>query len=693
MAASEEKMIKNVGLFGHGGSGKTTLTESLLFASGAINRMGDVEQGSTTTDFDEDEMKRKISINCALATVGWKDYRMTFLDAPGYLDFIGDAISSVRVVDNCCFVVSGVDGVEVQTEIMWERASELGVPRFIFISKLDRERSSFLRTMDDIRDTLGGNAVALTLPIGEEHGFSGVIDLVSGKAYEPDGQGKAKEVPVTEELEAAIEEGREKLAEAVAETDDDLLEKYLEQGELSIEEISGGIEKSYCENALIPVLCGSATKGIGIPHLLNFVADVLPAPGQLPDIEGSVPGKDEVISFPRKPDAPLSALVFKTLADPYVGKLTYFRVFSGSIESDSSVLNSTRGETERVGQLYVVTGKEQKAVERLSAGELGAVAKLSDTFTGDTLCGKNSPIVLPEIKYPSPVMSLAIEPKTKGDEDKLSTALGKLREEDPMLKVERDTEIGQTLISGAGENHIDVVVEKLRRKFGVDVSTEIPRIPYKETIRNKTECEGKHKKQTGGHGQYGHCFLRVEPMERGSGYEFENKVVGGSIPRQYIPGVEKGVVSAMQEGCLAGYPMVDMKVTVYDGSFHSVDSSELAFKMAATKALKSGFENSDPVLLEPIVEVEVVVPDQFMGDVIGDLNSKRGRILGMQPKGKMQVVSAQVPLAEMSRYSIDLRSITGGRGLFSLDFSHYEEVPDHIAQRIIQEAKRGEEES
>ncbi len=693
LIVTASETMKTAGLFGHGGSGKTTLAESILYAGGAITRMGDVEQSNTTTDFDEEEMKRKISINCAMAPVDWKGTHITFIDTPGYADFVGDAISSMRVVDTACFVVSGVDGVEVQTEIMWERAAEAGVPRVIFVSKLDRERSSFDRTMADIRETLGGNVVALMLPIGEEHGFTGIVELFSGKAFEAAGPGKSKEVPVPDELADALADGLDKLTEAVAETDDALLEKYLEEGELSPAEITEGLHQGVRNGTLIPVLCGSASKGIGIPEFMDFASSVLPIPEDLPEVTGTLPGKDEEVTRERKTDEPMCALVFKTLADPYVGKLTYFRVFSGVFKADSAVLNSTHGKVERVGQIYRVMGKEQASVPQLVAGEVGAVAKLSETFTGDTMCDKDKPIVLPRIEYPAPVMSLAVAPKAKGDEDKLSTALHRLREEDPMLTVRRDTEVNQTLISGAGETHIDVVVEKMRRKFGVDVATDLPRIPYKETIRKSVESEGKHKKQTGGHGQYGHAYLRLEPRQRSEGYEFEDKIVGGAIPRNYIPGVEKGVVAAMTEGYLAGYPMVDMKVTLYDGSFHAVDSSELAFKMAASKAMRDGVAKADPVLLEPIMDIEVTVPDQFMGDVIGDLNSKRGRILGMLPKGKMQVVSAQVPLGEMRRYSIDLRSITGGRGVFKMDFSHYEEVPEHIAQKIIEQAKKEKEES
>ena len=693
MTSAEKTTVKNLGLFGHGGSGKTTLTEALLYATGAVTRMGDVEHGNTVTDFDEAEIKRKISINCSLATFRWKDVEIIVIDNPGYADFLGDAISSVRVSDTCGFVISGVDGVEVQTEAMWERAGESGAPRFVFVSKLDRERSSFERTLEDIKETLGGNVVPLNLPVGEEHGFRAVVDLIGAKAYEPAGPGKSIEVPVPPEMEEWVSDSRERLVEAAAESDDALLEKYLEDGELSTGELWEGLKKGLLEGSLIPVLCGSASSGVGIPELMDFLAGVLPSPEQLPEVAGTSPGTDQEVSRARSVDAPMCALVFKTLADPYVGKLTYLRVFSGILRSDSSVLNSTRGKVERIGQLYLVNGKEQAPVGQLSAGELGAVAKLGDTFTGDTLCDKDSPIVLPTIEYPTPVMSMAVRPKTKGDEDKLSTALSRVKEEDPMLQVRRDNEVKQTLISGAGETHLDVVVEKMRRKFGVDVLTEPPRVPYKETIRRTVEAEGKHKKQTGGHGQYGHCFLRLEPLERGTGFEFADEIVGGVIPRQYIPGVEKGIIAAMEEGFLAGYPMVDMKVTVFDGSFHSVDSSELAFKMAASKACKEGFSRADPVLIEPIVNVRVTVPEAFMGDVIGDLNSKRGRILGMEPKGKMQVVLAQVPLAEMSRYSIDLRSITGGRGAYSMEFSHYEEVPENIAARIIEAYKREREES
>ena len=692
MTLSGDSVIKNVGLFGHGGSGKTTLAEALLYTTCTINRMGDVEQGNTTTDFDEDEINRSISINSALAPVTWDGTRITLLDTPGYADFVGDAISAVRVVDTCAFVVSGVDGIEVQTEIMWEKAAVLGTPSFVFISKLDRERAGFDRVLEDVRETLGGNVIPINIPIGEEHDFRGVVDLLSQKAYELEKEGKSKEVPVPDSLEDALADGRNGLIEAVAETDDSLLEKYLDDVELSADEILEALKKGVLERSLIPVLCGSASKGIGIPELLDFIADVLPLPGELPDVVGTVPGSDEEVVLPRSPDAPMSALVFKTLADPYVGKLTYFRVFSGVFKSDSSVLNSTNGKAERVGQLFQVTGKEQSGVSELGPGELGAVSKLGNTATGDTLCDKKSPVVLPPIEYPAPLMSLAVEPKTKGDEDKLSTALGRLREEDPMLEVRRDTDVNQTLISGAGENHLDVVVAKMRRKFGVDVLTTIPKVPYKETIRKSVEAQGKHKKQTGGHGQFGHCFLRLEPLQRGEGFQFEDKIVGASIPRQYIPGVEKGVVASMQEGFLAGYPIVDMRVTVFDGSFHSVDSSEMAFKMAASKAVKAAMLDAEPVILEPIVNAQVTVTDKYMGDVIGDLNAKRGRIQGMQPKGKTQVVQAQVPLAEMSRYSIDLRSITGGRGVFTMEFSHYEQVPEHIAQKIIAMQERKKEE-
>ncbi|MDD5748992.1 MAG: elongation factor G, partial [Actinomycetota bacterium] len=574
-----------------------------------------------------------------------------------------------------------------------ERAKNLGVPGAIYVSKLDRERSSFERTISEIQERLVGNAVPLFLPVGEEQSLKGIVDVISGKTLEFEGARNVREVAMSEELSSRSGEAKEKLTELIAESDDVLLEKYLEEGDLVSDEVQKSLKKCMVEGKLVPVLCGSAALGVGIPQFLDFIMEYCPLPSELSDIEGTKPGTEEKLKIPRKNDSPLTALVFKTMADPYVGRLNYFRVFSGTLKSDSSVFNSTREKVERIGQLYAVTGKEQKPVSELVAGELGSVAKLAETYTGDTLCSKENPVILPTIEYPNPVMSLAVEPKTKGDEDKLSIALSKLQEEDPMLKVSRDREVGQTIISGAGENHLDVIVEKMKRKFGVDVKTEQPKVPYKETITKMVQSEGKYKKQTGGHGQYGHVFIRMEPLPRGTGFEFQDKIVGGVIPRQYIPGVEKGVVAAMNEGFLAGYPIVDVRVTLYDGSFHTVDSSELAFKMAASKALKSGMSQAEPVLIEPIMNVEVIVPEQFMGDVIGDLNSKRGRILGMNPRGKMQVVEAQVPLAEMSRYSIDLRSITGGRGLFSMEFSHYEEVPEHIAQKIIEGSRKSQSES
>ncbi|MBN2168958.1 MAG: elongation factor G [Actinobacteria bacterium] len=685
--------IKNFGLFGHGGSGKTTLAESILFTSGVLTRMGDVEQGNTAMDFDEDEIKRTISINCAIGEVSWNSTELQIIDTPGYADFIGDALSATRVADTFLFVISGVDGVEVQTEILWEKADESDSPRAIFISKLDRERSSFQRTLDDIKETFEANIVPVFVPVGEEHEFKGIYSLLKGKAYASDGQGKTTEITLPGDMEDDVASLRESMIEAVAESSDELIEKYLEEGDLSDDEIDKGLREGLKKGALVPVLCGSASSCAGVFEVMDFISEYFPGPEDMPGVKGVNSNSGEEIEIPRKEDGPMAALIFKTLADPYVGKLTYFKVFSGVFKSDSTVLNSSKKKSERVGQLFKVNGKEQKPVGEIRAGELGSVAKLSDSFTGDTLCAKENPILLPGIEYPAPLMSIAIEPKTKGDEDKLSTALSRISEEDPMLRVRRDTEVHQTIISGAGENHLDVTVDKMHRKFGVEVQTETPKVPYKETIRKTIESEGKHKKQTGGHGQFGHCFLRIEPLERGSGYQFADAIVGGAIPKNYIPGVEKGVIAAMEDGFIAGYPVVDVRITLYDGSFHSVDSSELAFKMAAMKAMREGSVKADPVLLEPIANLHVTVPDSYTGDIIGDLNSKRGRILGMEPKGKMQVVSAQVPMAELSRYSIDLRSITGGRGIFQVELSHYEEVPDHITKKIVEDHKKEAEEA
>lgn len=679
--------IRNVALFGHNDSGKTSLAEAVLFNAGVLKRLGRVDEGNTASDFDPDEQKRGISVNTTPLTFEWRGYKINLLDTPGFADFIGEVISTLRVIDGAIFVISAVAGVEVQTELIWKMADEYGYPRIVFINKMDRENASFQRCLDQLTDLYGSKVVPFQLPIGEEHHFRGVVDLISNKAYIYGEGGKPEESEIPADMADAVQAAREKVIEGAAEASDELMERYLEGEELADEEVISALLEGVSKGSLVPVLCGSATHNIAVDLLATAVINTLPSPARLEEISGHKKGSQEEIAFPARPDAPLAALVFKTISDPYVGKLSYFRVFSGSIKSDSTVYNPLRDKEERVGQVFTILGKNQNAVSEIAAGDIGGVAKLTDTSTGDTLCDRDNPIVLPSIAFPEPIMSLAVEPMTKGDEDKLSVALSRLGEEDPTFSVRRDSEVKQTIISGMGEAHLDIMMERMSRKFGVNVKTDTPRVPYKETIRKPAKAEGKHKKQTGGHGQFGIAWLEIEPMERGAGFEFVDKIVGGVIPKQFIPSVEKGVRKAMEEGFLAGYPVVDLRATVYDGKYHPVDSSDISFQIAGSLALKNAMAEADPYLLEPIMNVEILVPEAYMGDVIGDLNAKRGRIMGMEAEGSLQRIRAQVPLAEMLRYSIDLRSITGGRGTFRMELSHYEEVPSHIAAKIIEAAK------
>jgi len=679
--------IRNVALLGHGDSGKTSLAEAILFNAEVIKRMGRVDEGNTVSDFEPDEQKRGISVSATPLVLEWNNFKINLLDTPGFADFIGEVTSTLRVIDGAVFVVSAVAGVEVQTELIWKMADEFGYPRIVFINKMDRENASFQRCLDQLQQVYGSRVVPFQLPIGEEHDFRGVVDLVSAKAYIYGEDGKAQETEVPEDMSDQVQAGRDKVIEGAAETSDEIMEKYLEGEELGEEEVLSALLSGISQGIIVPVLCGSSTHNIAVDLLINAIVNSLPSPARLEEIRGTKKGSDEVVSFKASDDSPLAALVFNTISDPYVGKLTYFRVFSGTLTSDSTVYNPNHDKEERVGQVFIVRGKNQISVREIPAGDIGGVAKLTDTTTGDTLCGKDNPIVLPSIKFPDPIMSLAVSPKTKGDEDKLSVALSRLSDEDPTFSVRRDTEVKQTIISGMGEAHLDIMMERMSRKFGVNVETELPRVPYKETIRRTSSAEGKHKKQTGGHGQFGIAWVELEPLERGSDFEFVDKIVGGVIPRQFIPSVEKGVRKAMEDGFLAGYPIVDFRATVYDGKYHPVDSSDISFQIAGTLAVKNAAEGADPYLLEPIMNVEILVPETYMGDVIGDLNAKRGRILGMDSEGGLQMVRAQVPMAEMLRYSIDLRSITGGRGTFSMEFSHYEEVPSHIASKIIEASK------
>jgi elongation factor G len=684
--------IRNVLLVGHGGAGKTTLAEALLFAAGAIKRMGRVEDGNTTSDFEPEEVKRQISVSLALTPVEWRNTKLNILDAPGYADFIGDVRAALRAVDACLFVISAVDGVEVQHEVVWELAVEHGLPRAFFINKMDRERASFQRTLDQLVQAFGTQVAPLEFPIGEEHDFEGVADLLTHRAYRYPSGTKGEEGDWPDNVAGQAEPLREKLAESVAEADDALLERYLEEGELPADEIVKGIRTGLVEAKLAPVLCGAAAKGQGMDRLADLIVDAFPSPADRPPVKVMTKdGQEE--ERPLDPNGPLTAFVFKTVSDPYVGRINLFRVFSGRIRPDTSVHDATQGADERIHQLFTMRGKEHENLGEVPAGDIGAVAKLQKVHTGDTLTEKSAPVTLAALELPEPLHAVAVEPKTKGDEDKLSTAYHRLQEEDPTFRVDRIPETHETVMYGMGEAHLDVMAERMHRKFGVEVVTHPARVPYKETLRSEVEAIGRHVKQSGGHGQYGVAMVKFEPLERGGGFEFVNKIVGGAIPSQYIPSVEKGIVKAMETG-ISGHQMVDIRVTVHDGKFHTVDSSDMAFQIAGSLALKDAAEKSGVVLLEPIMEIEVLVPESMTGDVIGDLNAKRGRVAGMDPTGTGKTrIRSQVPQAELTRYSIDLRSITGGRGVFTMRFDHFAEVPSHLAEKVIAQAQREKEEA
>jgi len=684
--------IRNIALVGHGGCGKTSLSEALLFSAGAIDRMGRVDDGTTTSDYDPDEVKRKISVNATLLPCEWKGVKINFVDTPGYADFVGDVKSALRVVEGALIVVCAVSGIEVGTETAWAFAEEYKVPRAIFVNKMERENADFYAVTEALRVRFGNRLVPVQLPIGSQDTFKGIVDLVRMKAYT--GSGKSVvEGEIPGDMAEAVAKYRESLVEAAAENDDELITKYLEGEELTSEEVAKGVAAGIRAGKLVPIFCGSALSNIGTASLLDEITSSFPSPADAEPQRGVNPQtKAEEERKPSDSEA-FSALVFKTLADPYVGKLTYFKVYSGVLKSDSHVFNCTKGIEERVGQVYFLRGKNQEATSEVHAGDIGAVAKLSETGTGDTLCDKAKAIVYPKIEFPSPVYSVAIRAKSKADEDKLGPALSKLADEDPTFEYHREMETGETIISGLGESHVEITVDRLKRKFGVSVDIDTPKIPYRETILTSAKAQGRHKKQTGGRGQFGDCWIEIEPAERGSGFEFVDQIVGGAIPRQFIPAVEKGIREAMERGILAGYPVVDIKATVYDGSFHPVDSSEMAFKMAGILAFQNAAEKASPVILEPMLNVEVTVPEEYMGDIIGDLNGKRGRILGMEPVNGRQVIRAVVPQAEMLRYAIDLRSIARGRGTFKTEFSHYEQVPAHIAQQIIEQRKKEREEA
>ena len=660
--------IRNLGMVAHGGSGKTSLVEAMLFNTGVLSRLGRVEDGTTAADYHAEEIARQVTVHTTLVPCEWNGCKVNILDTPGFSDFIGEVKGALRVVDTVAFVVSAVDGVEVQHEVIWELADQYHLPRIVFINKMDRENANFDKVIADLKEKFGANFVPVQIPIGSFSTFTGIVDIINQKAYT--GEGKGKEAPVPDDLADEVAVYRDQLIEAAAEGDDELTMKYLEGEELTLDEIKDGLRKSVALGKFVPLLAGSATKNMGAAQLLEFITAYLPAPKAEP--------------------GPLAALVFKTLADPYVGKMNFLRVFSGQLKSDSTVYNSSKEKTEKIGNMLFVRGKSNVQTDVALAGDMAVVVKLQDTGTGDTLCEKDKPVVLEGIDLPVPTLSVAIAPKSKNDEDKLGDSIAKLLEEDQTLKVEKNTEIKQTLLTGMGELHLNIMVEKLKRRYGVDVVMSDPKVPYRETIRAKVEVEGKHKKQSGGRGQFGHVWIRFEPAPEE--FIFSEEVFGGSVPRQYFPAVEKGLREVMVEGVLAGYPTSGLKATLYDGSYHNVDSSELAFKIAASLAFKKGIALAKPVLLEPIMNVEVNVPNPFMGDIISDFNTKRGRVLGTEQAGRRTIIKAQVPLSEMYRYAIDLKSMTQGRGSFTMEFSSYEEVPGRLADDIIKKAKAEAEE-
>lgn len=694
MGKYDTAKIRNLGIVAHGGAGKTSLSEAILFTAGMIDRLGRVDDGTSTMDYEPEEIKRKISITSSLDHCEWKDHSIHLVDTPGYGDFIADTRACMRALDCAVVILSAISGVKVQTEEVWNWANEFEIPRIAFVNKMDRERANFLRAIDDMEKALKARGVAVQMPLGAEENFEGVVDLVTMKAYRyaKDGSGSASEIEIPADALDEAQRLREHMVEVVAEAYDALTEKYLETGELTDEEILDGLRVGTMRNTFTAVLCGSSTLNIGVKQLLDAVCAYLPSPLDRTKAVGTNP-KTEALEE-RAPDEsePFSALVFKTTSDPYTGKITIFRVYSGVLNADSTVFNASKGVEERIGQIYELEGKKQKAIKQAVAGDIVAVAKLKETVTGDTLCDPAKPIVYEPAPLLKPVISYAIEPKTKNDEDKIHGALHKMIEEEPTLESHRDPQTKEFIISGMGQVHLDVIVEKMKRKFNVEVLLKTPKVPYLETIRGTAKVQGKYKKQSGGRGQYGDCWIEMSPTQRGDGYIFEDKIVGGVIPRQYIPAVDKGIQEACVEGFLAGYPVVDFKVALYDGSFHTVDSSEMAFKVAGSMAFKKAMELCKPVILEPIMNMKVTVPDENMGDVIGDINSRRGKVVGVEPKANSQIIRAVVPMSEVLAYSNDLRSMTSDRGLFSMEFSHYEEVPTHLAQKVITEANGGKKE-
>ena len=680
---------RNIGIMAHIDAGKTTTTERILFYTGINHKIGEVHEGAATMDWMAQEQERGITITSAATTCHWKGHRINIIDTPGHVDFTVEVERSLRVLDGAVAVLTARGGVEPQTETVWRQAEKYMVPRMAYVNKMDITGADFYNVIKMMKERLNANAVAIQLPIGAEDDFKGIIDLVKMEAivYEDDLGKVADEVAIPEDMQEIAEEYREKLLEAVSEYDEEIMEKYLEGEEISEEQIKAAIRKATIACEMTPVTCGTSYRNKGVQPMLDAVVDFMPAPVDIPPIKGVNPENGEEDHRPSSDSEPFAALAFKIMADPYVGKLAFFRVYSGTLSSGSYVFNSTKGKKERIGRILQMHANDRKELDIVYSGDIAAAVGLKDTTTGDTLCDENSPIILESMEFPDPVISVAVEPKTKNDQEKMGVALSKLAEEDPTFRVRTDEETGQTIISGMGELHLEIIVDRMLREFKVDCVVGNPQVAYRETIRSQVDCEGKFVRQSGGHGQYGHCKLTLIPQEPGEGFSFENKVVGGAIPKEFIKPIEEGIKQAMEAGVLAGYPVVDVKAVVYDGSFHEVDSSEAAFKIAGSMAFKNGALKANPVILEPYVKVEVIVPEEYMGDVIGDLNSRRGRIDGMEARNGAQVINAFVPLSGMFGYSTDLRSKTQGRGNYSMEVSHYEEVPKNIADGIISKNK------
>lgn len=683
--------IRNVGMVGHGGVGKTSLVEAILYDVGVTTRLGRVDDGTTTSDYTDDEIQRKTSIGASLLHLEWKNHKVNLIDMPGYADFIGEVVGGLRVAETALILLSAQAGVEVGTEQVWNIAQKYSIARAFFVNKMEKEHADFEKTVKQAKECFGHQVTPVQIPIGEGLGFKGIVDLIKMKAVYFDKMGAPKEDKIPPELEGSAKNYREKLMETVAESDDLLLEKFFDKGQLTNEEIKDGLRKGVVGLKIYPLLCGSALGNIGVSTLLDSIIECFPSPSDFVQIKGKDPGTDKEKTIKIGQDGPLCVFAFKTVSEPHVGELTFLKIYSGKLQPGMDVYNSNKGTAERIGQIYALNGRERKEIGLVNAGDLAAVVKLKNTQTGDTFCEKKDPVILSNINFPKPVINMAIKPKTKGDEEKIANGFAKLHEEDPTFIMEVDADIKQTIIYGQGELHLEVMVDRLKKRFGVETELEKPRIPYRETIKGKAEAQGKYKRQSGGRGQYGDVWLRLEPLPRGTGFEFVNEIVGGVVPSKYIPSVEKGVIEAMNEGLLAGHKVMDMKVTIYDGTYHVVDSSDLAFKIAGSMGFKNAASVAKPVLLEPIYNLEVMVPEEFMGDVMGDLSSRRGKILGMDREGSFQNIKAQVPLAELYKYSTSLRSMTQGRGIHTREFSHYEEVPREIAEKIIKESQAEKE--